>query len=70
MMKTGVLWIVQIFWTLIPEFTVTDGNLSKVAQLESPQYYKQGNGGMGYGFYCRYCNPIYLDSNTSGTILL
>ena len=58
----------NVTWTLIPEFTVTDGNLSKVAQLESPQYYKEGNGGMGYGFYYPvFSNPIYLDSNTSGS---
>jgi hypothetical protein len=58
----------NVTWSLIPDFTLLDGNISKLAHLESPKYYKEGDDGTGFGFYYPlHSNPIYLDSNSGGS---
>ena len=63
----------DVIWSLSLDENITDGvnwdgNHSKVAQLESPQYYYQGTSAQGYGYYYPlYTQSVYLDNATNGT---
>ena len=61
----------DVIWDLsFPDLnlTKTDGNLSKIASFETPQYYMLGEGGNGYGYYYPlYPKSVYLDSDSNGT---
>ena len=45
---------------------VTDGNYSKIAVLNSPKYYKLGDGGFGWGYYYPLFANSFYESNDSG----
>ena len=53
-------------WSLDLDFNVSDGNYSKIAVLNSPKYYKQGEGGAGYGYYYPLFMNSFYESNDSG----
>ena len=62
-----------VIWSLSLDQNITngkhwDGNHSKVAKLESPQYFLEGNSSFGFGYYYPlYRRSIYSDSETNGT---
>ena len=53
-------------WSLGLDFNVSDGNYSKIAVLNSPKYYKKGEGGTGYGYYFPLFMNSFYESNNSG----